>query len=233
MLLSCVAVTVLLTTGLAAVLWTFSAGAVPAGALGILANPQGRSIALSGLANAPGKAASDSQFIGATLRKAWPGVGFRMDSALWADPIQLPSPPRAGRARRPSQSSQFPGCSTQVSTQIQLASLEGISAEASLTAGRWPGPPRPGGPLPGGTAGCRGQPGWIPEPGSVLPAGPHPVRQGTGLAAGHRPVPGQEPGVAVLGTGPAAGLRGRRQRFRRSCGVLPRRVPTSPTAPPW
>jgi ABC-type antimicrobial peptide transport system permease subunit len=151
LLLSCVAVTVLLTTGLAAAGWTFAAGAVPAGALSILAAPQGRSIALSGPANA-GKAASDSRFIGATLRKAWPGVGFRMDSALWADPIQLASPASAGPAGcppAPVQSSTFPGCSTPtVSTQIQPASLEGISAEASLTAGRWPGPPRPGGPLP-------------------------------------------------------------------------------------
>ena len=45
LLLACVAVTVLLTTGLAAVLWNFSAGVVPSGALSILAAPQGRVMA--------------------------------------------------------------------------------------------------------------------------------------------------------------------------------------------
>jgi ABC-type antimicrobial peptide transport system permease subunit len=129
LLLACIAVTVLLATGLAAVLWTFSARVVPGGALSILANPQGRVIGLSGVTDAR-EAAADSKLIRATLRKAWPGVGFQLESALWADPIQLPS--RAGI----------------LSTQIQPASLEGISAQARLTAGKWPGRPHHGGPVP-------------------------------------------------------------------------------------
>ena len=52
LLLACVAVTVLLTTGLAAVLWTFAAGVIPPGALSILAAPQGRVIGLTGVADA-------------------------------------------------------------------------------------------------------------------------------------------------------------------------------------
>ena len=40
-----------------------------------------------------------------------------MESALWADPIQLPSP------------------GTTTATLIQFASLEGFSAQATLTAG--------------------------------------------------------------------------------------------------
>ena len=32
--------------------------------------------------------------------------------------------------------------------EIQPASLEGISAQATLTAGKWPGPPHRGGPVP-------------------------------------------------------------------------------------
>jgi len=125
LLLACVAITVLLTTGLAAALWTFAAASIPPGAQSILAAPQGRVIGLSGVADA-GQAAADSRLIRTTLRKAWPGVGFQMQSALWADPIQLPSS----------------------TTQIQLASLEGISAQATLTAGKWPGPPRRGDPVP-------------------------------------------------------------------------------------
>ncbi len=130
LLLACVAVTVLLATGLAAVLWTFAGAVIPLGAQGILAAPQGRVIGLSGEVDA-GEAAADSQLIRATLRKAWPGVGFQMESALWADPLQLSSSAKNTAVR-----------------QIQPASAEGISAQATLTAGTWPGPPHHGGPVP-------------------------------------------------------------------------------------
>ncbi|MGH3409705.1 MAG: hypothetical protein ACRDRJ_45515, partial [Streptosporangiaceae bacterium] len=82
LLLACVAVTVLLSTGLAAVLWTFADAVIPLGAQGILADPRGRVVRLVGAVNA-GEAATDSRQIRATLRKAWPGVGFQLDSALW------------------------------------------------------------------------------------------------------------------------------------------------------
>jgi ABC-type antimicrobial peptide transport system permease subunit len=134
LLLACVAVTVLLTTGLAAALWTFAVAVIPPGAQSILAAPQSRVIGLSGVGNAR-DAATYSQEIRTTLRKAWPGVGYQMESALWAQPIQLPSPPT--RAAAPT-----------ATTQIQLASMEGISAQATLTAGEWPGPPHHGDPLP-------------------------------------------------------------------------------------
>ena len=130
LLLACVAVTVLLTTGLAAVLWTFAGGVIAPGALGILAAPQGRVIRLSAVAGAE-DAAADSPLIRATLRRAWPAVGFQLDSALWADPLQLPAP---------ANSTTF--------VQVQPASLEGFSAQATLTAGEWPGPPHHGGPVP-------------------------------------------------------------------------------------
>jgi ABC-type antimicrobial peptide transport system permease subunit len=130
LLLACVTVTVLLTTGLAAVLWTFASGVVPPGALALLAAPQSRVMGLSGVAVA-GDAAADTPRIRAALRKAWPGIGFQMESALWANPIPLLTS----------------GTSTGT-VQIQPASLQGISAEATLTAGQWPGPPRHGGPLP-------------------------------------------------------------------------------------
>ncbi|MGH3225719.1 MAG: FtsX-like permease family protein, partial [Streptosporangiaceae bacterium] len=141
LLLACVAVTVLLATGLAAVLWTFAAAVDPAGALNGLADPQGRVIGFSGVVNA-GQAAADSQVIRATLRKAWPGVGFQLDSALWANPIQLSSVTTSTANPEP-----FADTSTAI-TQIQPASVEGISAQATLTAGKWPGPPRRGGPVP-------------------------------------------------------------------------------------
>ena len=132
LLLACVAVTVLLATGLAAVLWTFADAVVPFGAQGFLADPQDRVLGINGPVNAR-QAAADSQQIRAALRPAWPGVGYQMESALWTDPIQLSSSATA----------------TSLTTeQIQLASLAGISAQVTLTAGTWPGPPRRGGPVP-------------------------------------------------------------------------------------
>jgi ABC-type antimicrobial peptide transport system permease subunit len=135
LLLACVAVTVLIATGLAAASWNFAAGVIPSGALSILAAPQGRVIGLSGVASA-GDAAADTQLIGAALRKAWPGVGFQLESALWADPVQILSTNTATNST-----------SSVNIEQIDPASLEGISGQATLTAGEWPGPPRHG-PVP-------------------------------------------------------------------------------------
>ena len=130
LLLACVAVTVLLTTGLAAVLWTFTGAVIPLGAQGILAGSQSRVMGLSGKADA-GEAAADSRQIRDTLGKVWPGVGVQMEGALWTAPLQLPSSATSG-----------------VSRQIQAASLDQITAQATLTAGKWPGPPGRGGLVP-------------------------------------------------------------------------------------
>jgi len=132
LLLACVAVTVLLTTGLAAVLWTFADAVVPFGAQGFLADPQDRVLGISGPVSARG-AVADSQQIRAALRQAWPGVGFQLESALWTDQLQLPSSSNA---------------TATAIRQVQLASLAGISAQVTLTAGTWPGPPHRGGPVP-------------------------------------------------------------------------------------
>ena len=95
-LLACVAVTVLLATGLAAALWTFAAEVIPLGARSVLAASQDRSIGLSGVRRA-GQAITGAREIRARLRAAWPGIGYQMESALWSSPILLRSP-RAVRA---------------------------------------------------------------------------------------------------------------------------------------
>ena len=143
LLLACVAVTVLLATGLAAAGWTFAAAVIPPGAQGILAAPQGRVIGLSGVVGSAGQAATDGRQIRAALRKAWPGIGYQMQGALWASPITL-SPSPAVRA----EPSPVLGLPPPVGWQIQVAALAGISAQTTLAAGTWPGPPRPGRPLP-------------------------------------------------------------------------------------
>ncbi len=130
LLLACLAATVLISTGLAAVLWSFAVAVIPQGAGSALAAPQGRVMKLTGVTNA-GEAAADSKLIRGTLREAWPGVRFQMQSALWAEPVQL-SITSSGT----------------YSTQIQPASLAGLRARVTLTAGKWPGAPRPGSPVP-------------------------------------------------------------------------------------
>ena len=143
LLLGCVAVTVLLATGLAAAGWTFAAAVIPPGAQSILADPQGRVIGLSGGVDDPGQAAADSRQIRTALRQAWPGIGYQMEGALWANPIVL-SPTPAVRA----EPSPILGLPAPVDWQIQVGSLAGLRAQVMLTAGTWPGPPPPGGPLP-------------------------------------------------------------------------------------
>ncbi len=143
LLLACVAATVLLATGLTAVLWTFATAVIPPGAQSILADPQGRVIGLSGVVGGTGQAATDARQIRASLRKAWPGIRYQMEGALWASLITL-SPPRAVRAE-PSPALGLP---PPVNWQIQVAALAGIRAQTALTAGTWPGPPHPGRPLP-------------------------------------------------------------------------------------
>ena len=130
LLLACVAVTVLLATAVTAVLWTFAAAVIPFGAQGILADPQSRVLGFNGPVDA-GQAAADSRQIRTRLGQAWPGVAVQLESARWAQTLQLP-PLAGGTTIR----------------QIQLASLDGFSSRATLTAGSWPGPPHRGGPVP-------------------------------------------------------------------------------------
>jgi ABC-type antimicrobial peptide transport system permease subunit len=143
LLLGCVAVTVLLATGLAAAAWTFADAVIPPGAQSILAAPQGRVIGLSGGVDGPAQAAADARQIRTALHKAWPGIGYQMEGALWANPIVL-SPTSAVRA----EPSPILGLPAPVDWQIQVGSLAGLRAQVTLTAGTWPGPPSPGGPLP-------------------------------------------------------------------------------------
>jgi hypothetical protein len=175
LLLACVAVTVLLATGLAAVLWTFAAAAIPAGAQRILAAPQGRVVGLSGVVDDPGEVATDSQQIQAVLRKAWPGVSYQMQSAVWANPIPL-SLPRAVRA----EASPVAGTPPPVEWQLQPAALNGLRAQTALTAGTWPGQPHAGQPLPVALPVAVARRLHV-VPGSVLNAATHSGPAGAGL----------------------------------------------------
>ena len=185
LLLACIAVTVLLVTGLAAVLWTFAAAAIPPGAENFLADPQSRVIGLSGLA-APGscrRLTANPDRAARGLAWGWFPAGKRAVGGT--DRAPSPSGPRPRHLTGPD----------------RVAGA--ISAQATLTAGEWPGPPRGGDPLPVALPATAASQLHLTL-GSVLTGDPQPP--GPDLVAGHRPVPARRPGVAVLGAGSAAGL---------------------------
>jgi ABC-type lipoprotein release transport system permease subunit len=159
LLLACVALTVLVATVLAAALWTFEAEAMPLGTRDVLAASPDRSMAI---VSVPGQPTSGLPgLIRARLRTAWPGVGYQMESALWSRPIRLVSAP-----------------GTPITTQTRVAALDGIQAQAVLTAGTWPGPPRPHAPLPAAVPVAVAKQLHL-RPGSVLKVASH--ARGTAL----------------------------------------------------
>ena len=153
LLLACVAVTVLLATGLAAVLWTFAAAVIPPGAQSILAAPQGRVIGFSGVVDDAGQAATDARQIRTTLRKAWPGIGYQMAERAVGEPDHALAVP--GRPRRAE-----PGSGTSAPGRLADPGRDAGRAQRPDDADRrdMARPAAPRQPAPGSAAGGRGQP---------------------------------------------------------------------------
>jgi hypothetical protein len=124
-LLLAVLMSATVTTGLAG----FAGRALPAATHTRLAGAAATPIQVSGQFGAA-RARADQSVIRATVRSALGTVPFRLASGLWSDQLALP---------RPRGASQPP--------LIQAAALSGVRAHVRLTAGTWPGPPRPGAPL--------------------------------------------------------------------------------------
>jgi hypothetical protein len=140
------AATVLLTATVAAALATVAGVVLPQAAQHQLDRAPGTVIALSGAVTARSAAPATAQ-VRAALRAGLGGVPFTLDSALWSDPVPLPVP-----AQRPG-----PGAGTTAPArraaagpvrEIQAAVLGGVQSRAVLAAGHWPGPWRPGAPVP-------------------------------------------------------------------------------------
>ncbi len=124
-LLLAILVSVTVTTGLAG----FAARALPAAVHHRLARAPATPIVVSGQIGAA-RARADQPVIRASIRSALGSVPFTLASGRWSDQLALPAP---------HGSSQPP--------QIQAAVLDGVRAHVTLTAGSWPGLPRPGAPL--------------------------------------------------------------------------------------
>jgi hypothetical protein len=118
--------TVFITCALLCAMASFGAQVLPQAARrDLLAAPR-TSVLVSGQVDAPA-AAADRVAVRSVLRAAFGPVPFRLDSAMWSDPLQLPAAP-GGRAI-PLTEAAAPGQ---------------IRTHTTLVAGRWPGRPRPG-----------------------------------------------------------------------------------------
>src|SRR3984957_6962560 len=124
-LLLAILIAVTVTTGLA----SFAARALPAAVHHRLATAPAAPIVVSGQIGAA-RARADQAVIRASGRSVLGSVPFTLASGRWSDQLALPAP--RGSSQPP---------------QIQAAVLDGVRAHVTLTAGSWPGPPRPGAPL--------------------------------------------------------------------------------------
>jgi hypothetical protein len=129
LLIGTITLTVLITAALGAALASFAAQSLPQAVRAQLTGNPAVSIAASGAMTGP-QVGPASRIVASSLAGALAGVPYRLDRALWSDPLGLPAP--RGSATVPI---------------VEVAVLDGIRAHAVLTAGAWPGPPVPGRPL--------------------------------------------------------------------------------------
>ena len=115
----------IVTTALA----SFSSAALPEALHRRLASTQGTPIQVSGQIGTV-RASADTPVIVSSVRSALRTVPFTLASGRWSDQLTLPKPRGAIQA-----------------PQLQAAALGQVRAHATLTAGAWPGPRKPGQPI--------------------------------------------------------------------------------------
>jgi len=129
LLLATVMLTVLATAALGAALASFAAQSLPQAVRGQLARSSALSIAVRGAMAAP-QVGPTGRIVRVGIGRALAGVPYRLDQALWSDPLGL----AATRGSR-------------IIPLVEVATLGQIQARAVLTAGAWPAAPRRGQPL--------------------------------------------------------------------------------------
>jgi hypothetical protein len=129
LLLAGVLLTAFIASSLVAALATFDVQVLPQAAHRQLARSPGMSMVIIGLLDAS-LAQADTRAIRASMQTALQGARYQLDEAIWSDPLAVTMP--GGR----------PG------PQAEVAAPGQIEANAALAAGTWPGPPRPGQPVP-------------------------------------------------------------------------------------
>ena len=139
------ALTTLVAAALATALATFSGQALPRAVRHDLAHATGTSLSISGSVNAS-QAAQYTSILPSQIKSALDGTPFTFYHAYWSDPLgfvpgALPATPATPAAGA--------GSGGTGNTPIaEAAALGGITGQAELTSGRWPGTPVSGQPIP-------------------------------------------------------------------------------------
>jgi hypothetical protein len=128
-LLASLVLTTFIASSLLAGLATFDAEALPQAIRQQLTRSPGMSVVVIGLLSARA-ADADTRAIDASVRAAFGRVPYRLDTALWSEPLALAAP------------------GGQTSSGAEVAAAGQLQAHAKLAAGAWPAPPRPGRPIP-------------------------------------------------------------------------------------
>jgi hypothetical protein len=128
-LLASLMLTVFIAAALLAALATFNAQVLPQAALRQLASSAQTGMAVSGPVDAT-VARADMPAVGAAIHGAFGAVPYRLNSALWSDPLVLPG-----------------AAGSQVIRLLEAGAPSQLTAHARLVSGAWPGPPRPGRPV--------------------------------------------------------------------------------------
>jgi hypothetical protein len=130
------ALTTVVAAALATALATFSGQALPRAVRHDLGNASGTTMVITGNVDA-GQAVQYNSILPAKVRSALGGTAFAFYSSQWSDPFGFV--PGALPARPASAGNQ---------PIVEAAELGGITSQAVLVSGRWPGAPASGQPIP-------------------------------------------------------------------------------------
>ena len=128
-LLASLMLTVFVAAALLAALATFNAQVLPQAAHRQIVSSTRTGLAVSGPVDAT-VARADMPAVGAAIRGAFGPVPYRLNSALWSDPLVLPG-----------------AANSRVIRLLEAGAPGQLTAHARLVSGAWPGPPRPGRPV--------------------------------------------------------------------------------------
>jgi hypothetical protein len=128
-LVSCLMLSVFVTTALVTALLTFYTAALPATVSRELASSKTLSIAIT--AQTTGSAHKATSLVAAKLRSAFGPVPYQLYKAVWSNDIALAAARGGGNV-----------------PALQAASVSGITTHAALTSGSWPAAPQAGQPVP-------------------------------------------------------------------------------------
>ena len=139
------ALTIIVAAALATALATFSGQALPRAVRHDLGNATGTTLSISGSVNA-GQAAQYSSILPSQIRSALGGTAFTFYQAAWSDPLwfvpgALPATPATPAATASSGG-------TGNTPIAEAAALGGLTGQAQLVSGSWPGHAVRGQPIP-------------------------------------------------------------------------------------